>query len=192
MLSYFPQIWTSDDSDAEERTRIQYGTSIVYPLSSMSCHVSEVPNHQVGRITPLATRGDIASLGAMGYELDTTKLTEEDIDAVRAQVAEYLACEDLILDGDLYRIADPYTSEYFGFHVVAKDKSRSVLTLYRRLNPANGEIVRFKATGLDESKRYYVRELGLILSGATLTHVGLVPKFPAADFASYKFHFEEK
>ena len=192
VLSYFPQIWTSDDSDAEERTRIQYGTSIVYPLSSMSCHVSEVPNHQVGRITPLATRGDIASLGAMGYELDTTKLTEEDIDAVRAQVAEYLACEDLILDGDLYRIADPYTSEYFGFHVVAKDKSRSVLTLYRRLNPANGEIVRFKATGLDESKRYYVRELGLILSGATLTHVGLVPKFPAADFASYKFHFEEK
>ena len=192
VLAYFPQIWTSDDSDAEERTRIQYGTSIVYPLSSMSCHVSEVPNHQVRRITPLATRADIAALGATGYELDATKLTEEDLDAVRAQVKEYLANEDLILDGDLYRIADPHRSGYFGFHVVAKDKSRSVLTLYRRLNPVNGDVIRFKATGLDESKRYYVRELGLILSGATLTHVGLVPKFPVCDFATYKFHFEEK
>lgn len=192
VLAYFPQIWTSDDSDAEERTRIQYGTSIVYPLSSMSCHVSEVPNHQAKRITPLETRGNIAALGATGYELDTTKLTEEDLAAVRGQVAEYLASEDLILDGDLYRIADPFDSGYFGFHVVAKDKSRSVLTLYRRLNPVNGEAVRFKPAGLSEAKRYYVRELGLILSGVTLMNVGLVPRFPTCDFASCKFHFEEK
>lgn len=192
VLSYFPQIWTSDNSDAEERTRIQYGTSLVYPLSAMSCHVSAVPNHQAHRITPFATRAHIASLGATGYELDATQLSEEELDTMKKEIAAYKESEDLILRGDLYRLADPFDENYFGFEVAAKDKSRAEVTLYRRLVRVNGEIRRFRLQGLSAQKRYYVRELGLILSGATLMHVGIVPSFPACDFASCRLHIEEK
>ncbi len=193
MLYYFPQIWTSDNTDAEDRTFIQYGTSLAYPLSSMSCHVSEVPNHQTGRITDIKTRADIAHLGATGYELDTSSFTDEDRALTRAQVEEYKAMESLVLEGDLYRTDDPNEGNYFGFMLVSKDKSRAVLTCYCRLTFGNSEIKRFKAQGLDPKKRYFVPELNLILSGDTLMSVGLVPRLPyLGDFKTYKFHFEEK
>src|SRR5213080_2010783 len=87
LLAYAPQAWTSDDTDAIERLAIQWGTSLAYPLSAMGAHVSAVPNHQVGRITPLATRAAVAFFGTFGYELDTTRLTESERVAVRDQVA---------------------------------------------------------------------------------------------------------
>lgn len=95
MLYYFPQIWTSDDTDAEERTKIQYGTSFVYPLSSMSCHVSVCPNHQTGRTTPFSTRAHIAHLGATGYELDMAQLSKEELEEVKEQIKEYNSRNDL-------------------------------------------------------------------------------------------------
>ena len=74
MLAFAPQAWTSDDTDAVERLRIQWGTSLAYPLSSMGAHVAAVPNHQTGRITPIATRAAVAFFGVFGYELDPTAL----------------------------------------------------------------------------------------------------------------------
>ncbi len=195
VLAYFPQIWTSDDSDAEERTKIQTGTSYAYPLSSMACHLSSCPNHQTGRTESFATRADIAHLGATGYELDSTKLTEEEIAAIREQTAEYREMEDLILFGDLYRIDDPFTGNYFSEAIVSKDKSRAYLIAYRRLGGVNSEAHRVKMRGLDPKKNYFVPELSLILSGATLMNVGLIPNFgghASGDFRTAKFHFEEK
>ncbi len=127
MLHYFPQIWTSDDSDAEERTAIQYGTSLVYPLSAMSCHVSICPNHQTGRTTPFATRAIIAQLGATGYELDTTTFTDQDRAEVAKQTAEYRDIQDLILTGDLYRTDNPMTSNFFTWTIVSKDKNEAIV-----------------------------------------------------------------
>lgn len=89
MLYYTPQIWCSDNSDAIDRLRIQYGTSFGYPVSAMGAHVSAVPNHQTGRITPLHTRGVVAMSGIFGYELDLLKLTEEEKDEVRSQIGEF-------------------------------------------------------------------------------------------------------
>jgi len=192
MLYYFPQIWTSDDTDAEERTMIQYGTSIVYPLSSMSCHVSICPNHQTGRTTSFATRADIAHLGATGYELDTTTFTDEDRAEAAKQTAEYRACAPLILEGDLYRIDNPAEGNYFSEAVVAGDKSTAILICYRRLGSVNNAVKRVRMAGLDPAKRYYVRELDQTLSGAALMHVGLVPKFARGDFMTVKYHFEER
>lgn len=191
MLYYFPQIWTSDNTDAEERTLIQYGTSIVYPLSSMSCHVSVVPNHQSGRITDMDTRADIAHLGATGYELDTTVFAKEDKEKVRRQVAEYRKMEDLVLQGDLYRTENPMTGNYFGFMLVSKDKRKAILTAYRRLGYANGEVKRLQIAGLDEEKLYYVKELDRTLTGATLMNVGIVPSFKKGDFMTVQYHFSE-
>ena len=192
ILYYFPQIWTSDNSDAEERTRIQYGTSIAYPLSAMSCHVSASPNHQVGRATSLKTRGDIAHLGATGYELDTTVFTDEDRAAVRAQIEAYKKMERLVLEGDLYRLENPFTSNYFSFMIVSKDKSQAHLTCYRSLNHCNPAPHRVIMQGLDENKQYYIPELNLILHGSVLMSVGVPINFGKCDFDTNVLHFEEK
>ena len=168
MLYYFSQIWTSDDSDAEERTRIQYGTSIVYPLSTMSCHVSAVPNHQTGRVTPMGTRADIAHLGATGYELDTSVFTDEDREAVRQQVEEFKGYEQLILKGDLYRIDDPFKGNYFTEMIVSKDKAEAMLCVYRRLSIPNPPVKRVTLQGLDPLKVYHIEGLNITASGSTL------------------------
>lgn len=191
MLYYFPQIWTSDDSDAEERTHIQYGTSIVYPLSSMSCHISTVPNHQTGRITPMETRAAIAHLGATGYELDASQFTDEDRERVKKEVEEYKKSAPLILNGDLYRVNSPFDSNLFTVCVVSKDKSVAEMVAYRRMGGVNNEPVRVKAAGLAPEKRYFVPELNRTLSGSTLMNVGWVPRYPRGDFAVVKYHFNE-
>ena len=191
ILYYFPQIWTSDDSDAEERTRIQYGTSIVYPLSSMSCHVSDVPNHQTGRITSFETRAAIAHLGATGYELDASKFTDEDRERTKAEVDEYKSVSDLVLNGDLYRVDDPFTSNFFTVCVVSKDKSEAEMIAYRRIGSVNNAVHKVKAVGLDAHKTYFVTELGIELRGSTLMNVGWQPNYPKGDFTCIKYHFKE-
>ncbi len=192
VLYYFPQIWTSDDSDAEERTKIQYGTSIVYPPSAMSCHVSAVPNHQVGRTTPMQTRAAIAQLGATGYELDVSDFTDEERAMVRDQVQNYLQDEDLILNGDLYRTDDPFTGSYFGFTLVSKNKKKAKVTAYRRLNETNMPIKFIYPAGLDENKRYYIQELDTTLSGSTIMHAGLLFANQKQDFVTVEYHLIAK
>lgn len=189
MLYYFPQIWTSDDTDANMRTEIQYGTSMCYPLSAMSCHTSICPNHQTGRTTDFKTRSDIAHLGATGYELDTKQMTAEEVAQVSGQVAEYHEMEDLVLNGDLYRLEDPFASNYFAFAIVAKDKSEAHITFYRRLNRPNDEVKHIRLRGLDPDATYEVRELGIRLNGATLMNVGIF--FPGTgDFSTKTYHLK--
>ena len=192
MLYYFPQIWTSDDSDAEERTKIQYGTSMVYPLSSMSCHVSVIPNHQTKRNTPIETRADIAHLGATGYELDTSDFTDEDRALTASQVEEYKGMEELVLNGDLYRTEDPTSSNYFGFMLVSKDKKRAMLTAYRRMGSVNNEVKYLRVRGLDENTTYSVSGIEPTLKGSTLMNIGIAEKFRSGDFKTLKYYFTAK
>ena len=192
MLHYFPQIWTSDDTDANERTLIQYGTSMVYPLSSMSCHVSQVPNHQTGRITEMKSRADIAHLGSTGYELDASYFTDEDRKLVKEQIEEYKKMQSLVSEGDLYRVENPYESNFFGFCIVSKDKSHAHLTMFKRLCGVNNETKVIYPKGLCENKKYYIKELDMTLSGNTIMNVGFVPNFPRGDFQTLTYTFEEK
>ena len=192
MLYYFPQIWTSDDSDAYMRTIIQYGTSMCYPLSSQSCHVSVCPNHQCGRNTPFSSRGDIASLGSTGYELDTTKLSEEDLTAIKSQVDKYRLNERLIIDGDLYRLNNPLEENLFAVMVVSKDKRVAKLTAMRPISIPNGVETRIYAQGLDENANYHIKELDLTLSGRNLINFGLLVKFTNNDFATIDYTFEKR
>lgn len=192
MLYYFPQIWTSDDSDAYMRTIIQYGTSVCYPLSAQSCHVSVCPNHQCGRNTPFSSRGDIASLGATGYELDTTKLSEEDLMAIKSQVDKYRLNERLILDGDLYRLNNPLEENLFAVMVVSKDKRVAKLTAMRPISIPNGVETRIYAQGIDENANYHIKELDLTLSGRNLINFGLLVKFTNNDFATIDYTFEKR
>lgn len=189
-LYYFPQIWTSDDTDGLERTKIQWGTSVCYPLSAMSCHVSACPNHQTGRTTPLSTRGAIASLGATGYELDLSKLTEEEKAQIREQITGYKQTDGLILNGDLYRLSDPFKTNYFCEIIVSKDKSSAYVVGERfRGDPCDQDRI-LRLNGLDEAKIYDVRELNIRASGKALMGAGLLyPRLP--DCGSWVWHLEE-
>lgn len=191
MLYYFPQIWTSDDTDAAMRSRIQYGTSLCYPLSAMSCHVSVCPSHQTKRTTPYKTRADIAHLGATGYELDVSRLPAEELAQIPAQVADYHAMEKLVLEGDLYRLAAPFDAGYFCFELVSKDRSEVHVTLMRLLKIFNCEALYLPLQGLDPDALYENTATGERLHGSTLMHVGLNPAIGnMRDFDTLTWHFK--
>ena len=191
MAYYFPQIWTSDDTDANERAAIQYATGLCYPLSLMSCHVSICPNHGTHRTAPFSTRGDIAHLGATGYELDTTQITPGELAQIKGQVDAYKRMSDLVLTGDLYRLDNPFESNYFTEEITSKDKTRSVITCYRRLAEVNPPVKRVYPKGLDPDFRYFVEEQGVTLSGSTIMNAGIIPAFPDGDFVTVVFHLEK-
>ena len=177
MLYYSPQIWTSDDTDAIERLEIQYGTSIVYPPSAMSAHVSACPNHQTKRTSPFKTRGDVAMAGAFGYELDLTKLNDEERGLVRRQVADYHRYYDVIQNGDYYRLINPTESKgdmtsAAAWESVSSDKREVLLTyVVIRTQPSMSRYIRLR--GLDPALTYTDTESGRSYSGALLMNAGL-------------------
>ena len=119
MLYYAPQGWASDNSDAVCRMKIQYGTSFCYPISSIGAHVSAVPNHQVYRDTPIATRANVAHFGTFGYELDLNKLTAEEREQVRQQIAFMKEYREIIQFGDFYRLQSPFDGNFLAWMVVS-------------------------------------------------------------------------
>ncbi len=157
MLYYSPQIWCSDDTDAIERLSIQAGTAMIYPLSTMGAHVSDCPNHTVGRVTPFETRGYAALAGTFGYELDVTKISEENRNLIPKQVAMYHQYNDLIRSGDYYRIAHYADNHYYDcYEVVAKDKSEALVTYIQILNRPNYHSRRIHIPGLDPKRTYNI------------------------------------
>ena len=136
MLYYTPQIWTSDDTDAIERLFIQYGTSMIYPVKTMGAHVSAVPNHQTGRSTSMKTRSTVAMSGTFGYELDPTKLEEEEIAEMRAEIDTFKALYDLLQNGDYYRLVPPTSDSCTVWEQAAKDGSRALVNVvYHAVRP---------------------------------------------------------
>lgn len=157
MLYYAPQAWTSDDTDAGERLKIQYGTSYVYPIVSMGSHVSEVPNQQLNRTSPIETRANVAYFGTFGYELDLNEISEREMNVVKEQVEFMKKYRNLIqLDGDFYRLLSPFDGNETAWMVVSQDKSEAIAGYYQTLNTINGSWLRFKLDGLDANTLYEV------------------------------------
>ncbi len=166
MLYFSPQIWTSDDTDAIERLKIQQGTALIYPLSTMGAHVSDCPNHSVGRVTPFETRGYVALAGTFGYELDVTRIPEKDRDMIPAQVAMYHKFNDLVRNGDYYRVASFLENrEWDCWEVVAKDKSEAIVTVTEVLHGANYKTKRVFLKGLDPNKNYRIYKYDIYTNG---------------------------
>lgn len=157
MLYYAPQGWVSDDSDAVERLKIQYGTSFSYPLSCMGAHVSACPNDQVGRTTPIETRGNVACTGAFGYELDLNKLSSEEIEIVKKQVAFYKENRSFLAKGDFYRLLSPFEGNFAAWEVADPDGSRALVTVTRILSEVNGPYRRLPVCGLLENQKYSIK-----------------------------------
>lgn len=174
MLYYSPQIWSSDDTDAIERLKIQRGTAMIYPLSAMGAHVSDCPNHTVGRNTPFQTRGYVALAGTFGYELDVTKISKEDQEMIPKQCAMYHKYNDLVRTGDYYRIASVMDDPSFDcFMVVAKDKSEALVTYIQVMARPNFHSRRVYLRGLDPDANYLWEETKEVYSGAAYMHAGI-------------------
>ena len=173
MLYYMPQTWTSDDTDAIERLKIQEGTSLVYPVSTMGSHVSAVPNHQVHRITPLHTRGVVAMAGSFGYELDITKMTDEEKEEVKSQVEFYKNIRKTIQFGDLYRLKSAFDSNEAAWMNISKDGNNLVVSYVKKYAEANVLPKRLKLKALDENSLYEISETGEVFGGDELMYIGL-------------------
>ena len=192
MLYYSPQIWCSDDTDAVERLSIQEGTALVYPLSTMGAHVSDCPNHAVGRTTPFETRGHVALAGTFGYELDVTRIPKEDVDMIPDQVKMYHRYNDLVREGDYYRIASYGKNHEFDcYGVVSKDKKEALYTYVQVLGRVNHKTRRIYLRGLDPEKTYRIDE-DKCFTGDILMKVGYLIPDIKGDFRSILIHLEEK
>ena len=173
MLYYAPQCWTSDDSDAAERLKIQYGTSFCYPISSIGAHVSAVPNHQVNRTTPLETRANVACFGTFGYELDLNKLSHEEREQVRSQIAFMKEYREVIQFGDFYRLRSPFDGNFTAWMAVSPDKRTALVGWYRFFSEANSPFHRVRLQGLDPDLCYTV-DSGQNHYGDELMRLGLI------------------
>lgn len=174
MLYYAPQTWTSDDTDAIERLKIQYGTSIVYPISSIGAHVSAVPNDQVFRSTPIDTRANVACFGTFGYELDVNKLSDEDKETILDQIKFMKEYRELLQFGKFYRLSSPFESNETAWMVVSEDKNTAIVGYYRTLQRVNQPFRRVKLLGLDPDKKYNVPIKNYKAYGDELMNVGLI------------------
>ena len=192
MMYYTPQIWCSDNTDAIDRLKIQYGTSFGYPVSVVGSHVSAVPNHQTGRKTPLHTRGVVAMSGTFGYELDLMNLSEEEKQEIRDQIAEYKNYAPIIQNGLYYRLSDPRKEEICAWEFVHTDENgqiRVLLNVVMQAIHGNMTVNYIKLQGLEETAVYREEKSGKRYSGAALMYGGMPLPVELGEYLAYQYCF---
>lgn len=189
MLYYCPQIWCSDDTDAYERTKIQYGTSFFYPISAVGSHVSAVPNHQTGRTTPIETRAVTAMAGSFGYELDLNTLSDSEKQEVRKQITRFKKYGRLIHNGLYYRLSDPMNDKFAVWEFVSEDKKEVLVNgVIFRTEPNRTQYL-VKLRGLLPDTNYRLAENGEVYKGSALMNGGILLPKSWGDYASIEMHF---
>ena len=191
MLYYMPQTWTSDNTDAVCRMKIQYGTSLVYPPITMGAHLSDVPNNQVGRVTPLETRAHVAMSANFGYELDLTKISEEEKESIKEQVKLYKEIRDIVQFGDFYRILSPFEGNEAAWNMVSKNKEEFVGMYFKILSDPATSIKILKFKGLNPNYYYEDIETKEVFGGDELMNVGITLKRVKKDFISKLWRFKK-
>lgn len=192
MMYYTPQIWCSDNTDAIDRLRIQYGTSFGYPVSVVGSHVSAVPNHQTGRKTPLHTRGVVAMSGTFGYELNLMKLSEEEKQEIREQIEEYKSYAPIIQNGLYYRLSNPTTEEICAWefvHTDEKEQSKVLLNIVMQVIHGNMTVNYVKLQGLEETAVYREEKSGKRYTGAALMYGGMPLPIEPGEYQAYQYCF---
>lgn len=191
MMYYTPQIWCSDNTDAINRTKIQYGSSFFYPVSVVGAHVSAVPNHQTGRITSLNTRGITAMAGTFGYEMNPALLSEEDKAVIREQIRTYKKYETLICQGDYYRLSNPFCDECSAWMFASKDKKQALVNVVRLDVQGNMAATYIRLKGLNKEAVYINDATGGVYTGAALMEAGMPLVFPGAEYEAYQIALTE-
>lgn len=192
MLYYCPQIWCSDDTDAYERTKIQYGTSFIYPVSAIGSHVSIVPNHQTGRITPLETRAVTAMSGSFGYELDLGKLSDDEKTAVTEQIKHFRKFGSLIHNGKYYRLTNPMTDNSALWSYVSENKDEVLVhgMIYRTEPNMKRKAIRL--AGLDENAEYQLVGTDEKYNGPALMNGGILLPQSWGDYYTVEIYLKRK
>ena len=190
MLYYTPQIWCSDNTDAINRTRIQYGTSFFYPVAAMGSHVSAVPNHQTGRVTSMHTRGVAAMSGTFGYELNPALLSAEEKAEIRAQLAQYREYQGLIREGDYYRLSNPFQDNFAAWMVVSDDRSKALVSVIRLTAEANPPAAYVTLKGMEEDAFYREKTTGKVYPGAALMEAGILLPAAVSEYEAYQIELE--
>ena len=186
MLYYTPQIWCSDNTDAINRTRIQYGTSFFYPVAAMGSHVSAVPNHQTGRVTSMHTRGVAAMSGTFGYELNPALLNAKEKAEIRAQLAQYREYQELIREGDYYRLSNPFQDNFAAWMVVSDDRSKALVSVIRLTAEANPPAAYVTLKGMEEDAFYREKTTGKVYPGAALMEAGILLPAAVSEYEAYQ------
>lgn len=192
MLYYAPQTWCSDNTDAIDRIKIQYGSSFGYPISSVGSHVSVCPNEQTGRTVPIETRGAVAMAGTFGYELDLTQMNDEDKEAVKIQIEQYKKYADIIRQGQYYRITNPMeNTEFAAWEFVSEEKDQALM-FYTALNSnSNGRVHLLKFKGLDSEKIYVIEGNTRKYYGKTLMYAGIPVPMRVKEYETMTFYVKE-
>lgn len=190
MLYYTPQIWCSDNTDAINRTRIQYGTSFFYPVAAMGSHVSAVPNHQTGRVTSMHTRGVAAMSGTFGYELNPALLNAKEKAEIRAQLAQYREYQELIREGDYYRLSNPFQDNFAAWMVVSDDRSKALVSVIRLTAEANLPAAYVTLKGMEEDAFYREKTTGKVYPGAALMEAGILLPAAVSEYEAYQIALE--
>lgn len=190
MLYYTPQIWCSDNTDAINRTRIQYGTSFFYPVAAMGSHVSAVPNHQTGRVTSMHTRGVAAMSGTFGYELNPALLNAKEKAEIRAQLAQYREYQELIREGDYYRLSNPFQDNFVAWMVVSDDRSKALVSVIRLTAEANLPAAYVTLKGIEEDAFYREKTTGKVYPGAALMEAGILLPAAVSEYEAYQIELE--
>lgn len=189
MLYYSPQIWCSDDTDAVERLKIQEGTALMYPLSAIGAHISVCPNHTVGRNTPFETRGNVALAGTFGYELDITKIPQEDQEMIPKQVEMYHKYNDLVREGDYYRIASYRENHEFDCYMVtSKDRKEALVTFVQVIGRPNFHSRCVRLQGLNPDWNYRIEGMDGTFGGDAFMNAGLMVESLWGDAQSRLYH----
>ncbi|MDD6762760.1 MAG: alpha-galactosidase [Clostridiales bacterium] len=191
MLYYCPQIWCSDNTDAYDRTRIQYGTSFIYPISAVGSHVSAVPNHQTGRVTPIEARAVTAMAGSFGYELDLNTLSDEEKSAVKNQIIRFRRYNKLIHNGDYFRLSSPLTDKFAVWQFVAEDKSEALV--HGMIYKTESNMLRYpiRLRGLKADTAYRLETDGAVYTGRALMNGGILLPRSMGDYSPIEMHFVE-
>lgn len=187
---YMPQSWTSDNTDAIARLTIQYGTSLAYPISTMTAHVSAIPNHQTGRKTPLKTRSDVAMSGVFGYELDLTQMTLQEKNDVKEQVAFYKSIRKLVQFGDFYRLKNPTNGNQAAWMFVSSNRDEVMVFVFQILAFAQPEFTKTILVGLDEDRTYQDVVTKEEFTGLELMNLGIYDPVAQEDYTSKIYHFK--
>lgn len=190
MLYYVPQIWCSDNTDAVERLWIQHGTSMGYPMSTVGAHVSAVPNHQTGRVTPIRTRGIVAMCGGFGYELDLNLLSEEDKEEVKAQIKMYKEDWKIIQQGRYYRLTNPLDDPFgMAWEYVTDDKKEAILAMTQLKAVYNSPVPFINMRGLIPDATYHLIETDQYIKGSALMNAGIpAPNYMKCEYDSMIVH----
>lgn len=190
MLYYCPQIWCSDNTDAHDRSLIQYGTSFFYPISAVGSHVSAVPNHQTGRVTSLKTRAAAAMAGSFGYELDLNQLSEPEKQEVAQQVKAYKGYQKLIHGGRYYRLSNPFEDSMAVWAFVSENQSEVLVQGMVFQAVSNALRRRIRLAGLDGNGFYRNTKDGRVYTGRALMAGGFLLPWMSGDDASFEIHLE--